>query len=63
MGKKKKAIEVKEAKIIEEEPKEKKKNYRKFKCRQCGSRMVQIEDTNTMACENCNQYFVFSKQD
>lgn len=41
------------------EPKEKKKHYKRFKCHVCGSNMIQIEDTNTMACENCKQYFIF----
>ena len=46
-----------------EEPKEKRKHYKQFKCHKCGSRMIQVPDTNTMACENeqCNQYFIFSK--
>ena len=46
---------------LAQEPKEKRKHYKQFKCHQCGSKMIQIEGTNTMACENCNQYFVFSK--
>ena len=46
---------------LAEEPKEKKKRYKQFKCHNCGSRMIQIPETNTMACENCNQYFVFDK--
>lgn len=42
-------------------PREKRKHYKQFKCHQCGSRMIQIPDTNTMACEKCGQYFVFDK--
>lgn len=40
-------------------PKEKKRHYKKFKCHQCNSNMIQVPDTNTMACERCGQYFVF----
>ena len=46
---------------LAEEPKEKRKHYKQFKCFNCGARMVQIEETNTMACEKCGQYFVFQK--
>ena len=44
---------------LAEEPKERKRHYKQFKCHNCGARMIQIEDTNTMACERCGQYFVF----
>lgn len=42
-------------------PKEKRKRFKQFKCHKCHHNMIQIPDTNTMACENCGQYFVFSK--
>lgn len=44
---------------LAKEPKEKRKHYKQFKCHVCGSPMIQIEDTNTMACEKCKQYFIF----
>ncbi len=46
---------------LAQEPKEKQKHRKQFKCHQCGSKMIQVLDTNVMACENCNQYFVFDK--
>ena len=45
---------------LAEEPKEKKHKFKQFKCFNCGGRMIQIPDTNTMACEKCHQYFVFN---
>lgn len=46
---------------LAQEPKEKRKHYKQFKCHQCNSNMIQIPGTNTMACEKCGQYFVFDK--
>ena len=47
---------------LAQEPKEKKKRYhKKFKCHKCGASMCQIPDTNTMACEQCGQYFIFNR--
>ena len=48
---------------LAKEPKEKKKYYKRFKCHNCNSNMIQIEGTNTMACERCGQYFVFRNND
>jgi DNA-directed RNA polymerase subunit RPC12/RpoP len=45
---------------LAQEPKERRKHYRQFKCHQCGSKMIQIPETNTMACERCGQYFIFN---
>lgn len=45
------------------EPKPKRKRPQKeIKCFKCGSPMIRIEDTNTMACSNekCRNYRVFS---
>jgi NAD-dependent DNA ligase len=43
-------------------PKPHKPRHKKFTCTKCGSPMVIIEGTNTMACinEKCNQFFVFN---
>ena len=46
---------------LAQEPKEKRKRYKKFTCHQCGAPMHQVSDTNTMACEKCGQYFIFNK--
>lgn len=45
-----------------QEPKQKKRRHKDFKCRKCGSSMIIVEDTNTMACssDKCNNYYLFN---
>ena len=40
-------------------PKERKNKMREYKCRKCGAPMVRIENTNTMACSSCKNFFIF----
>lgn len=46
---------------LAEMPKPRKQQNKNFKCHRCGSPMEKISDTNTMACTNCNNYFIFNK--
>ena len=49
---------------LSEEPKQhKKKKTRTFDCYKCHSHgsMVPIEGTNTMVCQECGNYFIFTK--
>lgn len=41
--------------------KKRKNKQKQFKCHKCGSPMIQIENTNIMACSNekCNNFFIF----
>ena len=45
------------------EPKERKRRQKQFKCRKCGKLMNRIEDTNIMICsgDTCRNYYIFSK--
>lgn len=42
------------------EPKERKKHSKEFKCRKCNSPMTANEGTNTMSCTKCSNYYIFS---
>lgn len=46
---------------LAEAPEERKRKPREYKCRKCGSAMIQAEYTNTMACSNpkCSNFFIF----
>ena len=44
---------------LAKEPKQKPKRHKKYTCRKCGADMVMIEGTNTMACSECKNFFVF----
>lgn len=44
---------------LAKKPQERKRKPREYKCRKCGSPMVQIEGTNTMACSSCKNFFIF----
>ena len=48
---------------LTEKPKERKRKPREYKCRKCGQPMIQIEGTNTMACSNCKNYFIFDRKE
>ena len=45
---------------LAQEPKSRKSRNRKYKCRKCGADMEMIEGTNTMACTECNNFFIFT---
>lgn len=47
--------------LIDRKQKIKPTKHKKFKCHKCGAPMIYIDNTNTMACSNCNQYFIFDK--
>lgn len=40
-------------------PAERKMKQREYKCHKCGSPMIKIEGTNTMACSSCKNFFIF----
>lgn len=44
---------------LAEKPQERKRKSKEFKCRKCGSPMIRIEGTNTMACSSCKNFFIF----
>lgn len=44
---------------LAEKPQERKRKPKEFKCRKCGSPMIRIEGTNTMACSSCKNFFIF----
>ena len=47
---------------LAEEPKEKRKRYKKFTCNRCGEVMTRLDGTNFMYCPQCDySYFIFSK--
>lgn len=47
---------------LAEEPKEKRKRYKKFTCNRCGETMTRLDGTNFMYCSRCDHsYFIFSK--
>jgi len=47
---------------LAEEPKPKRKRKGKqFNCRRCNTVMTKIDNTNTMVCEKCGQYYLFDK--
>lgn len=48
---------------LAEMPKERTRKPREYKCRKCGQPMIQIEGTNTMACSNCKNYFIFDRKE
>lgn len=49
--------------LTTEMPKERVRKPREYKCRKCGQPMIQIEGTNTMACSNCKNYFIFDRKE
>lgn len=46
---------------LAEEPKLRKPRQRKFKCKKCGGDMIPQDGTNVMVCQNCDNYFIFTK--
>ena len=38
-----------------------KRHKKKFNCIKCGTVMNRIDNTNTMACPNCKNWFIFDK--
>ena len=40
-------------------PKERKNKPREYKCRKCGAPMIRVENTNTMSCSSCKNFFIF----
>lgn len=49
--------------LTTEMPKERVRKPREYKCRKCGHPMTIIEGTNTMACTNCKNYFIFDRKE
>ena len=48
---------------LAKESEERTRKSREYKCRKCGQPMIQIEGTNTMACSNCKNYFIFDRKE
>lgn len=44
---------------LAEEPKARKRRNKEFTCKKCGQKMVKNENTNTMSCTNCSNYYIF----
>ena len=44
-----------------EEVKTRKPRLKQFKCKVCRQPMIRIEDTNTMVCSSCKNFYVFDK--
>lgn len=46
-----------------EEPKQRKRKPKNFKCRVCGAPMIIVDDSNIMTCsgDKCKNYFLFDR--
>lgn len=44
-----------------EDVKARKPRLKQFKCKMCGQPMIRIEDTNTMVCSSCKNFYIFDK--
>ncbi len=48
---------------LADEPKERHRRKKQFKCRKCGRPMIRLDDTNIMFCSGntCKNFYIFSK--
>jgi len=47
--------------IFPSKKKNKRKYFRKIKCKACGTEMIRHEGTNVIACPNCDEKFILTE--
>jgi len=52
-------IALRERNLINKPRKDRKPKLKVFNCKKCGEPMIRLENTNTMACSKCKNWYLF----